>query len=138
MRLLLLEDDVILGEGLRDFLRAEGHVVDWCQRLAQAEVLREEPYDALLVDWQLPDGSGLDWVRAIRRQGDGTPVLILTARDLLADRVRGLDTGADDYLVKPFDPEELSARIRAVRRRTAGSGSPRSVRRGRRCGAMRP
>ena len=127
MRLLLLEDDVILGEGLRDFLRAEGHVVDWCQRLAQAEVLREEPYDALLVDWQLPDGSGLDWVRAIRRQGDGTPVLILTARDLLADRVRGLDTGADDYLVKPFDPEELSARIRAVRRRTAGSGSPRLV-----------
>ncbi len=125
MRLLLLEDDTGLGAGLRDFLQGEGHRVDWCQRLAEAGMLRDEPYDALLVDWQLPDGSGLDWVRALRRRGDGTPVLVLTARDLLDDRVRGLDAGADDYLVKPFDPEELSARIRAITRRRGGSGSPR-------------
>jgi two-component system OmpR family response regulator len=124
MRLLLLEDDTILGEGLRDFLRTEGHVVDWCQRLREADALRGEPFDALLVDWQLPDGSGLDWLGALRRRGDATPALILTARDTLTDRIRGLDCGADDYLVKPFDPEELSARIRAVRRRASGSAGP--------------
>jgi len=124
MRLLLLEDDLILGEGLRDFLQTEGHVVDWCQQLGQAMALRDEPYDAMLIDWQLPDGSGLDWVRTLRRQGSQTPLLILTARDMLNDRIRGLDAGADDYLVKPFDPEELAARIRAVRRRSSGSASP--------------
>ena len=125
MRLLLLEDDPGLGAGLRDYLLADGHVVDWCQRLAAVAPLRDEPYDALLVDWQLPDGSGLDWVRALRSRGDATPVLVMTARDLLNDRVRGLDAGADDYLVKPFDPEELSARIRAITRRRSGAGSPR-------------
>ena len=127
MRLLLLEDDTILGEGLRDYLQADGHVVDWCQRLGQAIALEAEPFDALLVDWQLPDGSGLDWIRALRKRGNTTPVLIMTARDLLSDRVHGLDAGADDYLVKPFDPEELGARIRAVRRRAAGSASSRLV-----------
>ena len=101
MRLLLLEDDPILGEGLRDYLRAEGHSVDW----------------------QLPDGSGLDWVRTLRRRGVTTPILMLTARDRLADRIDGLDAGADDYLVKPFAPEEMSARLRAVCRRSAGSAS---------------
>ncbi len=125
MRLLLLEDDDVLGEGLRDFLRADGHVVDWFTRLHQAEPYQDEPYDALLVDWQLPDGSGLDWVRRLRGRGVGTPVLMLTARDLLSDRIRGLDSGADDYLVKPFEPEELVARLRAVARRHAGAASPR-------------
>ena len=121
MRLLLLEDDPILGSGLCAYLRADGNAVDWCRRIAEASALRNEAYDALLVDWQLPDGSGLDWVQALRRSGDKTPVVVLTARDLLNDRVRGLDSGADDYLVKPFDPEELSARIRAVRRRASGA-----------------
>lgn len=125
MRLLLIEDDPTLGEGLRDFLRADGHRVDWCARLADTEALRGEPYDAWLVDWQLPDGSGLDWVSARRTRGDATPVLMLTARDRLADRVRGLDSGADDYLVKPFAPEELTARLRAVSRRL-GAGAARS------------
>lgn len=125
MRLLLLEDDVLLGEGLQDFLRADGYQLDWCRCLGEAVALREEPYDVLLVDWQLPDGSGIDWVRSLRRQGNSTPVIVLTARDLLSDRIRGLDTGADDYLVKPFDPEELSARIRAVRRRASGSAGSR-------------
>lgn len=122
MRLLLIEDDPTLGEGLRDYLRADGHRVDWCMRLSDTDAFRGEPYDALLVDWQLPDGSGLDWVGARRARGDATPALMLTARDRLADRVRGLDGGADDYLVKPFAPEELAARLRAVSRR-AGAGA---------------
>jgi two-component system OmpR family response regulator len=127
MRLLLIEDDATLGEGLRDYLRADGHRVDWCDRLAATEVLRGEPYDALLVDWQLPDGSGLDWLRARRARGDATPALMLTARDRLGDRIGGLDAGADDYLVKPFAPEELSARLRAVSRRS-GAGAAQSRR----------
>jgi len=79
-----------------------------------------EPFDALLVDWQLPDGSGLDWLRQRRGRGDRTPALMLTARDLLTQRIEGLDAGADDYLVKPFAPEELAARLRAVSRRSSG------------------
>lgn len=125
MRLLLVEDDEILGEGLRDYLRMEGHLVDWFARLVDAQTVISEPYDALLVDWQLPDGSGVDWVRRLRSKGVTTPILVLTARDLLSDRVRGLDSGADDYLVKPFEPEELAARIRAVRRRMSAQGIPR-------------
>ncbi|MDI1349899.1 response regulator transcription factor [Aquabacterium sp.] len=125
MKLLLLEDDPILGEGLRDFLRAEGHTVDWAQRLLDARCLVGEHHDALLVDWQLPDGSGLDWVRSLRRQNDMRPILMLNARDLLKDRITGLESGADDYLVKPFEPEELLARLHAVHRRAAGAPSGR-------------
>lgn len=121
MRLLLIEDDPILGEGLRDFLRSEGHQVEWVSLLAQARALGTQGFDALLVDWQLPDGSGLDWLRALRQEGLATPALMLTARDQLSERVRGLDAGADDYLVKPFEPEELSARLRAVCRRSTGN-----------------
>jgi len=125
MRLLLLEDDDILGEGLRDFLRAEGHAVDWCRGVREAAATHGEPYDALLVDWQLPDGSGLAWLRERRARGDATPALMLTARDRLADRIQGLDSGADDYLVKPFAPEEVCARLRAVSRRSAAPGGSR-------------
>jgi two-component system OmpR family response regulator len=125
MRLLLVEDDEILGEGLRDFLRFEGHVVDWFTTLSDAQTVIGEPYDAVLLDWHLPDGSGVDWVRRLRDSGVTTPVLVLTARDLLTDRIKGLDSGADDYLVKPFQPEELAARIRAVRRRVAAQGAVR-------------
>jgi two-component system, OmpR family, response regulator len=128
MRLLLIEDDPMLGEGLRDFLRADGHRVDWCACLADTSVLRDEPYDAWLVDWQLPDGSGVDWLAARRARGDATPALLLTARDRLNDRIAGLDAGADDYLVKPFAPEELTARLRAVARRSgAGAAQARKV-----------
>lgn len=123
MRLLLLEDDDVLGEGLQDFLAAEGHAVDWASTLGAARALAADPYDALLVDWQLPDGSGIAWVRALRRQGNTTPVVVLTARDLLSDRIEGLDSGADDYLVKPFEPEELLARLRVIARRRAGAAS---------------
>ena len=125
MRLLLIEDDDTLGGGLADFLRAEGHVVDWCRSLVAVDALRGEPFDALLVDWQLPDGSGLQWLRQRRARGDATPALVLTARDRLHERIEGLDSGADDYLVKPFAPEELAARLRAVSRRHAGAASAR-------------
>lgn len=125
MRLLLLEDDELLGEALRDFLRDEGHAVTWARRLAELLPRQHEEFDALLVDWQLPDGSGLDWLRGLRQRGVSIPALMLTARDLLADRVQGLDGGADDYLVKPFAPEELAARLRAVCRRHGGSGANR-------------
>ena len=120
MRLLLIEDDEILGEGLRDYLSTDEHRVDWSRSLREVAAHRGEPYDALLVDWQLPDGSGLDWLRSRRSGGDATPALMLTARDLLTDRICGLDSGADDYLVKPFAPEELTARLRAVCRRSNG------------------
>jgi two-component system OmpR family response regulator len=125
MRLLLLEDDDILGEALRDFLRGAGHAVDWCRSIGATEMLRGEPFDALLVDWMLPDGSGVEWLRARRARGDTTPALILTARDRLDDRIEGLDAGSDDYLVKPFAPEELAARLRAVSRRHAGAAASR-------------
>ena len=121
MRLLLLEDDITLGEGLRDYLRSDGYLVDWCSTLAQARALISEPYDAWLLDWNLPDGSGIDWLRSLRAKGLRVPALLLTARDRLSDRIEGLDSGADDFLVKPFAPEELSARLRAISRRVAGS-----------------
>lgn len=127
MRLLLLEDDATLGEALAGFLRLEGHVVDWFQRLADARAVMGESFDVLLIDWQLPDGSGVEWVRQLRAQGRTMPIFVLTARDLLQDRIHGLDSGADDYLVKPFPPEELVARLRAVRRRQLSHGAPRLV-----------
>lgn len=122
MRLLLLEDDDVLGDALKAFLRAEGHVVDWYTSLAQTTGAASEPYDVWLVDWQLGDGSGLDWLRARRARGETTPALMLTARDRLAQRVEALDGGADDYLVKPFAPEELAARLRSLQRRIAAAG----------------
>jgi DNA-binding response OmpR family regulator len=118
MRVLLLEDDPLLGEGLRDYLRAEGQVVDWCHSIAQAQAaIQGEPFDAWLVDWQLPDGSGLQWLGRQRAAGTTTPALMMTARETVRDRIQGLDGGADDYLVKPFAPEELVARLRACVRR---------------------
>ena len=123
MRLLLLEDDHTLGEGLRDFLQHDGYLVDWCTTLAQARGLVTEPYDAWLLDWNLPDGSALDWLHSLRAKGAKTPALVLTARDMLSDRIHGLDSGADDFLVKPFAPEELCARLRALSRRMTG-GTP--------------
>ncbi|MBL8331219.1 MAG: response regulator transcription factor [Rubrivivax sp.] len=127
MRLLLIEDDELLGSGLSDYLRSEGHGVQWCRRLVEVRGLRGEPFDAWLVDWQLPDGSGVDWLRAQRSRADTTPALMLTARDRLTHRVEGLDAGADDYLVKPVAPEELAARLRSLSRRLAGSASQRCV-----------
>jgi two-component system OmpR family response regulator len=125
MRLMLLEDDDILGEALKDYLQAEGNVVDWFTHIAHARAAVREPYDTLLIDWRLPDGSGIDWLSQLRQEGVTTPALIITARDLLRERIQGLDSGADDYIVKPFDPAELAARIRAVRRRVTADGAIR-------------
>ncbi len=127
MRLLLLEDDPTLGEGLRDFLRSDGHLVDWCTTLAQARMHVSEPFDVWLLDWNLPDGSGVDWLRSLRAKGLTVPAIVLTARDLLSERIQGLDSGADDFLVKPFAPEELSARLRVMARRLAGSAQRKSI-----------
>ncbi|WP_108659633.1 response regulator [Acuticoccus kandeliae] len=125
MRILLVEDDVGLGEAVRDQVAADGHAVDWVQRLGDAETgLKAVPYDLVLLDLVLPDGRGLDLLRSLRTRGDVTPVVILTARDQISDRIAGLNAGADDYLVKPFDLTELSARVAAVSRRYHGNPNP--------------
>lgn len=124
MRILLVEDDTMIGETLREALRRQGLAADWVRdgRAADA-VLASERFDAVLLDLGLPQRSGLEVLAALRGRGDTTPVIVLTARDALADKVRGLDAGADDYLVKPFELEELMARLRAVERRHAGRAS---------------
>ncbi|MEP7241254.1 MAG: response regulator transcription factor [Devosia sp.] len=125
MRVLLIEDDRMLGSALRDHLAAHGHAVDWMMRLAPAEDARAAvAYDIILLDLNLPDGRGLDFLRTTRKRGDLTPVLILTAMDQLTTRIAGLNAGADDYLVKPFDLSELMARLGAVARRYNGKPSP--------------
>ena len=125
MRLLLVEDDDMLGQAVRDHLVANGHATDWVRRPDAAEAARfAMPYDVLLLDLNLPDGRGLEFLRALRRQGDTTPVIITTAMDQLSMRIDGLNAGADDYLVKPFDLGELLARLGAVGRRYAGNPNP--------------
>ncbi len=125
MRVLLIEDDDVLGEAVRDHIAADGHAVDWSTTLVDArDHLDVVPYDLILLDLHLPDGKGLELLRTLRRQGSETPVVILTARDQLSDRIEGLNSGADDYLVKPFDLGELSARLAAVARRYAGRPNP--------------
>ena len=121
MRLLLVEDDKALGEGLRLGLRQEGYTVDWLEDGASAlHAMLSEDFDLLVLDLGLPRMSGLQVLRELRRSGSALPVLILTARDATEDRIAGLDAGADDYLVKPFDLDELKARLRALLRRSAG------------------
>ena len=121
MRLLLVEDDESFGVALSHFLTMDGHHVDRCTNLAQAKMLVGESYDAILLDWNLPDGSGVEWLAYLRARGNDTPVLVLTANDRLDDRILCLDCGADDFLVKPFAAEELTARLRAVKRRSSGT-----------------
>ena len=118
MRILLAEDDPLLGDGLRAGLRQRGFQVDWVRDgLAAERELRAEPYAAAVLDLGLPLQDGLDALGAVRRAGVPVPVLVLTARDTVPDRVRGLDGGADDYVVKPVDLDELAARLRALVRR---------------------
>ena len=125
MRILLVEDDRMIGDSVRAALRHEGHVVDWMRdgRAADA-ALASETFDVVLLDLGLPQRDGLEVLQALRARKDRTPVIILTARDALADRVRGLDAGADDYVVKPFELDELTARMRAVVRRHRGRAEP--------------
>ncbi|TAN07610.1 MAG: response regulator transcription factor [Rhodanobacteraceae bacterium] len=125
MRLLLAEDDRALGQALADGLRHLGYTVDWVQDGQHAALaLTGGTYAAAILDWNLPRSSGIDVLTALRRRGDRTPVLLLTARDALDDRVRGLDSGADDYVVKPVHLAELAARVRALLRRTEGDPAP--------------
>ncbi len=125
MRILSIEDDAILGQAVRDQIVADGHSADWVTRLDDAEAARRTGvFDLLLLDLMLPDGRGLDFLKALRGAGDVTPVIVMTARDQISDRIAALDIGADDYLVKPFDLAELSARIRAVGRRYTGNPNP--------------
>lgn len=124
MRILLIEDNPALGEAVRDYLGSAGHAVDWVQSLDDGRsAWLAVIYGLILLDLRLPDGSGLTLLEQLRRKGDTTPVIVLTAFDQISDRIEGLNSGADDYLVKPFDLGELSARILAVSRRYAGKAA---------------
>jgi len=125
MRILLVEDDPMIGENVHLALVQEGYAVDWVKNGPAAEsALSAENYDVMLLDLGLPGKDGLQVLSGLRAEGKAMPVLILTARDAVADRVAGLDAGADDYLVKPFDLDELAARIRALVRRHSGHSGP--------------
>lgn len=121
MRVLFVEDDHILGSAVRDHIIAEGHSVDWFEVIKDAEhAAKTVDYELILLDLGLPDGNGLDLLRHLRQNGDLTPIIITTAQDQVAVRIDGLNSGADDYMVKPFDLGELSARLTAVARRYNG------------------
>jgi DNA-binding response OmpR family regulator len=125
MRLLLVEDDTMIGDAVLDLLRGEHHAVDWTRDAESAEAaLRAQAYDLVLLDLGLPRKDGLSLLKDLRARQLRTPVLITTARDAVADRIAGLDAGADDYLLKPYDLDELLARIRALTRRAAGRAEP--------------
>lgn len=125
MRLLLVEDDKQLGKGIHAGLKQAGYAVDWVMDGDAADAaVSHESYDLMVLDLGLPRRSGLDVLDSVRNSGKDLPVLILTARDAIADRVSGLDRGADDYMIKPFDLDELNARIRALLRRKGGRSAP--------------
>lgn len=125
MRLLLVEDDLMIGESVLDLLRDEGYAVDWVKDGEMADkALDSQTYDLILLDLGLPRRDGLTVLHSLRARKDRTPVLIATARDAVAQRVEGLDMGADDYVVKPYELDELLARIRALVRRSAGRAEP--------------
>ena len=125
MRILLVEDDEMIGEGVVDGLKAEGYAVDWVQDGNSALIaLRTTPFSLVILDLGLPGKDGISVLQEVRSQRMHVPVLVTTARDTVSDRVKGLDAGADDYLVKPFDLDELSARIRALLRRSAVRSEP--------------
>lgn len=126
MRILVIEDDEILGDGITHGLVGDGYSVDLVDTLKNAHIaIDAQKYDLIILDIGLPDGNGLDFLKEIREDGIKTSVLILTAYASVIDRIKGLDSGADDYLAKPFDLRELFARIRALRRRAAGIASPK-------------
>lgn len=125
MRILVVEDDPVLADGLKVGLGLAGSTVDVVFTAADARAaLSASRFDAVVLDRMLPDGAGLDILADLRRQGDATPVLLLTALDETSDRIAGLDAGADDYLGKPFDLDELAARLRAIARRREGRAGP--------------
>ena len=125
MRLLLVEDDTMIGQAVLGVLRSEHYAADWVRdgEAAQSALVAER-YDLVLLDLGLPKTDGLAVLRWLRARRDAVPVLVATARDAVGDRVAGLDAGADDYIVKPYDTDELLARVRALLRRSAGRGEP--------------
>lgn len=126
MRLLLIEDDPLLGKGITQGFSLQGETLEWLRTGQHAlDALTDSDFDLLILDLGLPDIDGLEVLSTLRRRGDTLPVLILTARDQVSDRIRGLDCGADDYLIKPFDMNELQARVRALLRRNSGIHSPK-------------
>ncbi|WP_316358163.1 response regulator transcription factor [Devosia sp.] len=128
MRVLLIEDDHVLGAAIRDHVLSSGHAVDWMQRIDDARLaLAGVRYELVLLDLNLPDGRGLDLLKDLRSAGNTVPVIITTAQDQVAVRIEGLNSGADDYLVKPFDLAEMGARIAAVARRYGGNPAPEIV-----------
>ncbi|HSW18490.1 MAG TPA: response regulator, partial [Ramlibacter sp.] len=125
MRLLLVEDDAMIAQALVDALRAADYAVDWVKAAAPAEAaLQAHAYDLVILDLGLPGRDGIALLRSLRARRLAVPVLVATARDEIASRIAGLDAGADDYLVKPYDTDELLARIRALIRRSAGHAEP--------------
>ena len=125
MRILLVEDDAMIGESVADGLKAEGYAVDWVRDGKEAEVaVSATPYSLVVLDLGLPRRDGIDVLKGIRERRIDVPVLVMTARDTVRDRIKGLDAGADDYLIKPFDLDELTARARALMRRAAGRSEP--------------
>ena len=125
MRILLVEDDYFLGDATKAGLTSDGYTVDWFKDGIQAELaLESSEFDGVVLDLGLPGKDGLAVLKSMRNRDDTTPVIILTARDLTDDKVKGLDAGADDYLIKPFDLSELSARLRALIRRSLGRADP--------------
>ena len=131
MRILIIEDDPMVGRALKVGVGQDGHAVDWVQTASAAQsawlALSNEldPYDAVIVDLGLPDGSGIDLIRKARARGAGNLIIIVTARGKISDRIAGLDAGADDYMVKPIDLDELAARLRALERRLSGHSGER-------------
>jgi DNA-binding response OmpR family regulator len=125
MRVLVIEDDVLLGDAIQAGLKQSGYAVDWMKDgISADQALSTEPYAAAVLDLGLPRMSGLEVLRRLRSRNIPIPVLILTAMDTLDDRIKGLDAGGDDYLVKPFDMGELAARLRALIRRASGKAAP--------------
>jgi DNA-binding response OmpR family regulator len=125
MRVLLVEDDGMIAQGLQTALRQGGFAVDWMRDgRSGAAALKSSTFDVVLLDLGLPHRDGVDVLRELRKRGDSTPVIVLTARDEIQHRIAGLDAGADDYIVKPFDLDEVMARVRSVLRRAAGRGDP--------------
>ena len=125
MRILLVEDDELLGDGIQTALQQDGHTVEWIKDGKTAEMtILHEVFDAVLLDLGLPRMPGLEVLRSARKAGVTTPIMILTAHDAIEERVKGLDSGADDYLSKPFDLSEILARIRAITRRSTGRANP--------------
>jgi two-component system response regulator QseB len=123
MRVLLVEDDGMIAQGLQTALRQAGFAVDWMRDgSSAAAALKTSAFDVVLLDLGLPHRDGIDVLRELRKRGDKTPVIILTARDEIQHRIAGLDAGADDYVVKPFDLDEVMARMRSVLRRATGRG----------------